>query len=73
MLSENSPAHLSDSDLHEAFAILRQDSCCAVAPQRHQLRQLMLAELDTQQARWSPAAWRSRLLSAPPGRTSARA
>ena len=68
MLSEKSTAHLPDSDLYEALATLGQDPVLLRPERAHQIRQLMLAELDAQQARPSPAGWLYRLLARRPGR-----
>lgn len=65
MLSEKSTAHLSDSDLYEALATLGQEPAVLRAERAYQIRQLMLAELDAQQARASRAGWLGRLFGAP--------
>lgn len=65
MLSEKSTAHLSDSDLYEALATLGEDPVVLRSERSHQIRQLVLAELEAQQARQSWGGRLARLLSAP--------
>lgn len=65
MLSEQSTVHLPDSDLYEALATLSQEPVQLRGERAHRIRQLMLAELDAQQARQSSAGWLGRLLRAP--------
>jgi hypothetical protein len=57
VLADQSPAQRADSDLYEAFALLGQEPVAVRAERTRQLRQLMLAELDAQQARRARWGW----------------